>query len=266
MPRKRKIELPVVGDAFAFPIGDGRYSVCRVLVDRASRPKLSIDAVLVACSSWLGDHVPEASDPALREILRPTHHSWEGDPLLRWVDEAVPEDFIPIGRIEPDAGECEMNSSSHGSWMTIQMQPLLQWRWDHDREAVLAEDNARKAATARQSRQPKSRKAAKTPTLESLAKRRRFLNWTHTSKEVVAASRRILRDAVAELAELPDSAHASRRRRVIQQAVEAFNGLEEQHEFIDTLTREHICAELDLVARAVGLKFDDSIADEWRDW
>ena len=35
--RKRKAALPTTGAAFAFPLDDGRFSVCRVLLDGSSK-------------------------------------------------------------------------------------------------------------------------------------------------------------------------------------------------------------------------------------
>lgn len=66
MARKKKPKLPAVGAAFAFSIGDGRFSVCRVLLDTSSEQskQWSEDTILVACSSWIGDHVPAASEAA----------------------------------------------------------------------------------------------------------------------------------------------------------------------------------------------------------
>lgn len=54
--------------------------------------------------------------------------------------ERIPNDFIPIGTIEPSDDEEQFPCSSYGDWGSITCQPLAQWRWDHDREKVLAED------------------------------------------------------------------------------------------------------------------------------
>src|SRR3954465_8985125 len=108
MVRKKRPQLPTAGTAFAFPLGDGRFSVCRVLLDATSeRSKQwgSGDMVLVACSSWIGQEIPRAEDPALRPILYLTHHSWDNKPNALWVWEGPPQHFIPIGKIEPTPEE-----------------------------------------------------------------------------------------------------------------------------------------------------------------
>jgi hypothetical protein len=66
MAHKKKPKLPAAGAAFAFPIGDGRFSVCRVLLDTSSEQSKQWrgETVLVACSRWIGNEVPRADDPA----------------------------------------------------------------------------------------------------------------------------------------------------------------------------------------------------------
>jgi hypothetical protein len=103
MARKKKSALPKAGTAFAFPLGDGRFSVCRVLLDISSErsKQWNGDTILVACASWIGYQVPRADDPALRPILHLKHHSWDNKPNVLWVSDEPPPDLIPIGTIEP---------------------------------------------------------------------------------------------------------------------------------------------------------------------
>jgi hypothetical protein len=126
MAKKQKKPTAVAGDAFAVPLEGGQFAVCRVLKVRDRT-----DTMLVANSDWIGHQVPDAHDPALRSILRLTHHSWNGKPSAAWVSGAPPEDFIPIGNIPPEPGEVAITDPGAGGWPFFQVQPLAQWYCDH---------------------------------------------------------------------------------------------------------------------------------------
>lgn len=242
---------PQPGDAFAFPLEDGRFAVCRVLRKQPDGP-----GVLAACSEWIGDKVPPADDPALRPILHPTHHSHYGRPKVLWISGRVPDDFIPIGTIEPSEDERQFPCSSYGDWGSIACQPLMQWQWDHDREQVLADDLleeeeelAEDAATEQIRRDYLQR-----VTLEDLLKETFFTNW----KEFFAAaairkSRKILRDTIRRLIELGADADEPTRVSVLRQCIESFNKLDAELEFIDTEARMDIYAEFEAIAHASNL-------------
>lgn len=144
-PKSKMLHLPEAGAAFAFPIGDGRFSVARVLVgheeDQAKRWKSEV--VLAACASWIGNDIPSSDDPSLRAILRKNHHAWKNVPCLIWTSAIVPSDFVAIGSIPPTADEKVLVCNSFGTWNSLTVHPLAQWRWEHDRDAVLAEDAAK---------------------------------------------------------------------------------------------------------------------------
>ena len=74
MAKKRpKKPTPVVGDIFAVPLDGGRFAVCQVLSVKEDSGML-----LVANADWIGREVPDIRSPALRSVLRLTHHSWGG--------------------------------------------------------------------------------------------------------------------------------------------------------------------------------------------
>ena len=131
MASKKKPTLPRAGAAFAFPIGDGRYSVCRVILDadsEASKRWGTEPMILIVTSAWVGDVIPRVEDPSLRPILHLTHHNWSGKPNALWVSEEVPPDFIPIGAISPTPEEADLPCLALGGWRGVTMQPLRQWR------------------------------------------------------------------------------------------------------------------------------------------
>lgn len=267
MGRKKKVILPNAGDAFAVPLEDGRYSVCRVLADRITRPKLSIDAVLVASSAWIGSEIPSVDNPELRPILKLTHHSWDKEKIA-WISDPVPDTFIPIGTIAPSDKEAFLNCPSHSDWFSKIQQPLMQWQWDHDPEAVKAADAARKQAQADQAAQQKRQRQEqlKQAKLQDLAKHKFFADWTYPPRKAITASRKIMVDTVQTLIALGKSASESDRLNVLQSCIESFNALDEKLEFIETVEREDICHEFEAIVHACGLGSHENLADEWRDW
>src|SRR5262245_34205970 len=124
--RRPKKPAPVAGDTFAVPLEGGRFAVCRVLAVSERG-----DMVLVANADWIGRREPDAQDPALRSVLRLTHHSWGGRPSAAWVSGAPPEDFILIGNIPRGAGEDAIPEPGTGGWPFFRIQPHEQWLWDH---------------------------------------------------------------------------------------------------------------------------------------
>lgn len=115
-----------MGDTFAVPLEGGRFAACRVLAVNERG-----DMVLVANADWIGRQIPEAQGPALRSVLRLTHHSWAGRPSAAWVSGAPPEDFVLIGNLPPEAGEGEFPQPGTGGWAFFRIQPQEQWLWDH---------------------------------------------------------------------------------------------------------------------------------------
>ena len=124
--RRLKKPVPAAGKTFAVPLEGGRFAVCRVLAVNERG-----DMVLVANADWIGRRVPDARDPALRSILRLTHHNWGGQPSAAWVIGAPPEDFIPIGNLPPSTGEDAVPQPGTGGWPFFRIQPHEQWLWDH---------------------------------------------------------------------------------------------------------------------------------------
>jgi hypothetical protein len=266
MARKRKPELPATGSAFAIRLGDGRYSACRVLAGAGSRRK---DAILVACSGWIGDRVPVAEDPGLRPILVLNHHSWNDRPEILWVSDGPPKDFISLGMIEPTPEEHALECNTFGGWESVRIQPLLQWRWDHDREALLAEDAREKEKQQKISRaaQRERNRHLKKVTLNELRERRFFPRWKgYPPVKALRASRRLMKETVEKLLALGPRPSRRDRMTVLQECIETFNSLDAEMEFIETVVREDICEEFEAIVHACGMGAHKNLADEWRDW
>ena len=271
MARKKKSKLLTAGDAFAFPLDNGLFSVCRVLLDTTSEPAKSWDrsAIYVAGSAWIGQQVPAADDPALRPILLRTHHNWRDEPNALWVSDEPPSQLIPIGKIEPTTEEQASSRLVYGGWEHILTQPLIQWRWENDREALLAEDAIEKKAADERylAAQQQRREYLGQVTLEELRRRRFFIGWTIPPAGATRASRKIMGHTIERLLELGSAASETERLAILQRCIESFNELgAEFGNFIETDEREDICEEFEAIVHACGLGACKDLADRWREW
>src|SRR5262249_17625086 len=138
---KTRSPRPQPGDAFLMPLGDGRFGFCHVIhVPSRVFGSPRRGWVDVETSSWIGEEAPDLNDPRLREPLVQTHHG-NGPNIWRVVVSGPPPDtFRRLGTIEPDrtAHAC----CCWTQWESLAREVLTQWRWDHDREALLAEEQA----------------------------------------------------------------------------------------------------------------------------
>jgi hypothetical protein len=270
--RKIKQTLPEQGAAFAVRLDDGRFGVCRVLRQAHGNDvrTLGEPSVLVACSSWIGEAIPDPAEPALRKILLQTHHLWNGQPEVFWANDPPPGNFQRIGTIPPTPEERKTKCDTLAGWEVCQMSPLFQWRWDHDREAVLAEDAREEEIEEQENRKriEAATKDLKSLTLETLSAHRFFKNWKdYPPKEAIKASRALMKRTLKALAALGPKSKKDARRAVLQECIEGFNSLDAtMGHFIETMERDDICSEFDLLVNACGLGDCENLADEWRDW
>jgi len=271
MPRKKTTPLPSQGDAFAVPLDDGRYSVCRVILDASSdaAKRWNVTGVLVACSEWIGSEVPRPDDPALRPILCRTHHSWAGAREMAWISEPVPHEFIPLGRIQPTPEEMAIACGTFSGWASMAEQPLMQWRWDNDRAAVLEEDKVKQAEAAvlREKAAAERRAYLAGVTLADLSAHEFFPRWKeYPPEEATRASRDLMAATVDRLIDLGKAASEEDRKAILRGCIESFNELDARLGFIETVEREDICEEFEALVHACGLGRYADLADEWREW
>lgn len=273
MARSKKKPLPEAGAAFVFRLADGRYGVCRVLRQAHGNDVrwLGTPAVLVATSAWIGDAIPDSSDPALRPTLHNTRISPNGgEPILEWQDEPPPRAFKLIGTIPPTPDERKAKCDSSGCWENSPILLLAQWRWQHDREALLAEEaiEAQQEAEELDARNKRIERSQRSMTLAQLARRRFFAHWTVAPhKAAIRASRAVMKRTVQALQALGPSAAERQKKKVLRECVEEFNRLNDTlGQFIETSERDDICTEFDLLVHACGLGHYENLADKWRDW
>lgn len=262
-------DLPDAGSTYLMPLANGRYGVCRVLrraTEEEVKTRLGKPAVVVAPSTWIGDDRPSLDEPSLREVLILTHHAHKGRPELIWVSEPPPPEFLPIGLIPPTAAEQQVECWSHSGWLSLSYQTLAQWRWDHDRDAVLREDEAERAVVATRSRTRVP--AAPPPPLETLRNKRRFMSWRDSvAPTAIKECRTAFFDAANSLLELGSRPMRRDVRKIIRKCVERLNEIDANHgPFIATLEREELCEELASLAEAAGVPDADEWVDDWREW
>lgn len=270
--RKTSVTLPEAGQVFAFPLEDGRYGACRVLRSASEDEvkELGERCVLVSCSTWIGDSIPNAPNEQMRETLCLTHHSWKGQPELFWVSKAVPVSFVSIGFLVSTTEEQKLECYSLAGWESCAIQVLAQWRWDHDREKQLAHEAVEQAALVakRAANQQLIDAERNAMTLSKLSKHKFFEDWDdYPSAKAIRASRRIMKETIKSLIELGEKASEAERLQVLQSCIEEFNQLNSSlDDFIETTVREDICDEFELIVLASGLGHLKDLADQWRDW
>ena len=252
--------LPEPGTVFAVPLSDGRYGITRVI---AVEPP---DAALIAVTPWIGGERELGSaldDPRARQVLTLTHHDWRGQPQLLWVGGPPPESWRLLGTIPVAPGEVAP-SSTYGDWDTAELQPLQQWRWDHERETLRAEDRTNARAKRRLARLRAARRHEET--LASLLRKRWFATWDPT---LGAAAKRIILDAVGDLAHGPQPKEVSAALGGIRGCVEALNRLNLEHGgAIGQTEREDLVEALLRMGLAAGVEEPaiEAVIDASRTW
>src|SRR5262245_52769703 len=194
--RKRALSQPYQrrGATFAVPLADGQFGACRVL---RVRPEAEIS--LLAATPYVGPQPPALSDPRLRTILVMDGLDFDHWPCVLWQYwvEPPPKGFRYLGLVEPSPAEERMNPDAYNKfWYYYGKYIWQEWRWLHDREALIAEyEKEFGPGSVRQVLREKKRQAEMT--LEKLRKERFFADWEgHVAPEIVRQSRKIVRDTI----------------------------------------------------------------------
>jgi hypothetical protein len=262
-------DFPAPGTVLLFPLVDGRFGACRVL--RVAIPEHNDSPqALVALTEWVGSRPPPLDHASLRKILHLTHHSWSDQPEIIWVGEPPPRDFRVLGVIPLRKNESCKESNSYSGWGSLPLQRLLQWRWEHDRESLLAEEALEKVKEDKKRNESAARRAAvlAAATLPKILKRSSlFPTWEdYPPPNVKRAIEQTIRSFIAALIE---TKRPSRRDviRELRRCATALNKLDtKQGHPIETIEREDI---FDLFQEILtAAKHADLLEklDEWRWW
>jgi hypothetical protein len=185
--KPRGSDLPAAGSVFLIPLEDGRFGACRIL--RSVENRMGYKRVILAeLSRWIGREPPDLADPELRRPLRLTHHKWRGKVERVWSDAPAPDEFRFLGVLEPDARDRRVACYAHGSWAAFPWQRFMQWRWENEREAVLAEDAA--TALPRPAAVTSNNQTPPAPSIAPLQRAKHFESWTgHVPGQQLEAAR-----------------------------------------------------------------------------
>ncbi len=262
LARHRRL-MKKLGATFAVPLADGRYGACRIVrVDPARQMSL------FAATEYLDAQPPNLAQPRLRTILvaNTTHAALTYGPCVRWQYwiEPPPADFQYLGTIAPAAEEQRYDPSNFSKlWDGWPAGILMEWRWRHDRASLAAEYDRIHGAGAfgRMLRKNRPR------TLASLAKKKFFSAWKgDVPAAALRGSKELLVELVQGLISLGEKPTKKLARPLVKKCLQAFNRLDEAHEFIATIEREDILQEVFGALDAAGLPDCDAWGEEWRDW
>jgi hypothetical protein len=269
MARRKKYtlaDLPEEGTVFAVPLKNGRMGVCRVV----RKEMREIPYAIVAASDWIGDAPPKLIDPAVRKILLKNHHNWKNAPEIFWVHELPPENFEAIGKIEVLPEDRKMDAGSYGGWGSAPFQILAQWRWDNDRQAVLAEDAINKSLeSAKQIEAAQKREEyLSSLSFSKLLAKDLFPSWDdYPPRAAKEGCQKIVKSFIQTLSATREPLGREFVSKELKKCVEQLNQFDSKNKkFICTIEREDLCGVLEDVINAA--KFPDLIEriEGWRDW
>ena len=270
--RGRSRPLPV-GDVYAVPLADGRFGACRVIrepmvfsVPAEAKPNWRL---VVACQ-YVGTDAPAADHPDVRRLLTASYGLFHGMPrkavVGAWLSGPVPKGYVCVGSLEPIAADLAADVHNSVVWSAIPEAILSQWRWEHDRAAWLAEQEA-EAAEFRTLQAEADRAKAKV-TLASLQKQKLFVDWEgYAPKTMIAAARKEMKETAAKLDGLGPKPNRRKARAILRDCIVAFNKLDDENDhWIETTLREDICEVFYQLAQLAGFDDEPELADEWREF
>lgn len=271
-------KLPKPGEVFALEVSKGIDVLFRVVASLGQTRCV----VLTRASSL--------PSPQLFEVQPHSHHSWNRPQLGGWVSQGAPAELRPLGVVALRKGEAErvlhpavwVKLDQKTAALSRKVLPLVgwallvsdaraQWRWDHERAAVLAEDAKRErekksifeAAVAAQG---KRRATIQKKGVSGLKRKRFFAAWKGAvPPAMIKAAEAAMQAAVVSL-EGKSAAQAARRLTTL---VRTFNKLDGRHgRSFDTIDREDIMDAVSTVAFACGVEDDvfDEVIDAVRDF
>lgn len=259
--------LPEPGNVFLIPLTDTQYGACRILQKRLERGK---ESILVAACVWTGSNQPNLTDPALTQILVLNNHATRNQKALFWTAQPIPPEFTLIGSLGMIPAEQKLWCSLRVDWSWFLFELQRQWRWDNDRDAVLAEEEVKrqKREIRRNEQAQRTRDHLAGLTLENLRTRQLFTHWQGIVPEAALQStREIFTQTIDQLLGLGPKASEPEIIGVLQECIQALNTLNtRQDRFIGTNERENLCAAFDEIVHACKLSHHKNLADKWREW
>jgi hypothetical protein len=144
MPTKKRQTEISVGDVFVTNVGGGMRGALRVL--QGPKSPFGSKAWLVATCAYAGKEDPAIDDARLREVLVQNRFFYRNQPAIIWLGGKPPASLKRIGTIAPTQAESTMVCNMLGSWKEKSgNEAYLEWRWEHDRAALIAEQQKKDA-------------------------------------------------------------------------------------------------------------------------
>ncbi len=276
--------LPAAGEVFALEVAPRVELLLRVVAEHG-------ETRCVVATQHAGP--PLAKPPrgvALFEVQPLDHHAWNRPLLGGWISTPAPASLRRLGRVP--VREAERARVLHPQlWVTMPAKtPALaqkvlpmsgwdlvlrdakaQWRWEHERAAVLAEDAQRERAQAGTlatalAAQGRAQASLRQKGVAALKKKRFFAAWKHVvPKALIDEAEAATREAVRSL-EGRTPAQAARRLAAL---VRTFNRLDGRHgRTFDTADREDIMEALGTIALACRVDDEtfEAVVDAVRDF
>jgi hypothetical protein len=259
-------DLPEAGTIFAMPLEDGRVGICRVIRKEVKE----IPCALVAASDWIGNKPPQLNDPAVRRILVLNHHNWRQQLETLWVSSPPPKEFRLIGKIDVLPKDLKLDCNSYAAWNSLSIQVLAQWRWDNEREAVLAEDEIHKTLESAKRIESVKRRAEYLSTISflKLLAKDSFPTWkNYPPKAAKEGCQNIIQSFIRALNTAEKPLNRNFVIKELQKCIEELNSFDFQNKnFIETVEREDLSEVLEDILNAA--EFPDLIekVEDWRDW
>lgn len=280
--------LPVAGNVYGFrtspysefaPPQTGRYAAFKVLGVNESYV-----AIAVLAGIWSTPPSLSAANEAV--ILREHRFAHMGRMAAMGInaDWWRPSDldavsFLGCGRLslEETAIGAEIIGFGIGwPYSTLRFANYAaegEWRWEHDRDALIIESKKSKAkdAAERAAKEDRYRTRLKNLTWEKLLAETPFERWTPSPPfppaEFTEAARETIHNTCRELRELGPKPPKAKVRSILRRCVEWFNETDNAAGgVIETEEREDICAVLEEMAFVAKQKSLVEEIDTWREW
>jgi hypothetical protein len=280
--------LPVAGSVYSFrtapysefaPQSTGRYAALKVL---------GVNEVLVVVGvlDSISRMPPSLEDVRDCRILCEHRFAHNGRPAVfglnvEWWTSSALDEMTLLGEVPPTQEQLEFSSrifNLAGGTVLATIHAANdaaegEWRWDNDREALVAEQQRIDAAQAakKAAQEERYRNRLRGLTWEKLLEETPFERWSSSPPfpppDFTLQARAVIHHTCRALRQLGAKPRKAAVRKLMKECVEWFNTADERAGgVIETEEREDICAVLDEIAHVAQ---QDSLMDEidgWRTW
>jgi hypothetical protein len=267
-PKPRE-EYPAPGSTYAVPLPNGEFGACRVIRQELLGPDL-MSVVVALDGFWKAP--PTLEGLAGRPLLAQVRSGFGGSILKGYVSGNPPSAFRRLGALALSEEEREVSLPliMFRNWRDLAEHIYLEWRWVYDRQAFVADVEARHAAFEDQleERERRRERRLSTLTLEKMRREKPFRHWLRMwPREVVEDARGAFNRATDALMALGPAPDLDACRRALENLIEEFNELDAKHGgWIETEERVDILERFKELAHLVGLSDDVETLAGVRDW